>query len=330
MPTIKCPISKGSGSYIIHKYLSDNIPNYSLITYHNSLNFISPALKMLNLKNAGLIHVPANYALFFSRSKTPLIITFHNYFLDSWMLQFSSSLQKIHYLYNLRPWIKRALTKASMVTAVSRFTADMVKNDLGYSGDIKVIYNGVDTNHFIPKAKNRKNKEIRVFFSGNLTMRKGAHWLPEIADKINKNVKIYYTAGLRTTKDLPRKENLIPLGPVKFEDMPNRYQEMDILLMPTVREGFGLSVAEAMACGLPVVATDCSAIPELLHHEKGGFLCQPGDTEDFVYRINVLSDSARLREDMGDYNRKRIKGGFFMDRMIKEYNSLFKEMDNLL
>ena len=58
--------------------------------------------------------------------------------------------------------------------------------------------------------------------------------------------------------------------------MPERYGSMDILLMPSVREGFGLSIAEAMACGLPVVATNCSAIPELIDDGKGGFLCPPG------------------------------------------------------
>ena len=82
---------------------------------------------------------------------------------------------------------------------------------------------------------------------------------------------------------------LVPIGRVPHGEMPERYQQMDILLMPTVREGFGMAVAEAMACGLPVVASDCSSIPELVDDKKGGFLCPVGDTGAFADRINMLA-----------------------------------------
>ena len=65
------------------------------------------------------------------------------------------------------------------------------------------------------------------------------------------------------------------------------YQQSDILFFPTLREGFGLVVAEAMACGLPVVTTDCSSLPELIDHGKGGYLCEPNNLEDMIGRISV-------------------------------------------
>jgi glycosyltransferase involved in cell wall biosynthesis len=101
---------------------------------------------------------------------------------------------------------------------------------------------------------------------------------------------------------------------------------MDILLMPTVREGFGLAIAEAMACGLPVVASNCSAIPELIDEGKGGFLCPVGDVDAFAEKINLLADSPILRREMGNYNRAKVEKMFTLDRMASEYQELFEKV----
>jgi len=87
-----------------------------------------------------------------------------------------------------------------------------------------------------------------------------------------------------------------------------------------------LAVAEAMACGLPVVTTNCSSLPELVDDDKGGFLCPLGDVQIFADKINQLADDARLRREMGEYNRARIEKAFTMDRMVKEYQCLFDEV----
>ncbi|MBW2064752.1 MAG: glycosyltransferase family 4 protein, partial [Deltaproteobacteria bacterium] len=169
-------------------------------------------------------------------------------------------------------------------------------------------------------------KEIRVLFSGNLTRRKGAHWLPDIAKRLDKNITIFYTQGLRGRGRLPARRGLKPIGAVPFNKMPERYQTMDILLMPTVREGFGLAVAEAMACGLPVVASKCSAIPELVDDGKGGALCPVGDVAAFAEKINFLAESADLRKEMGEYNRSKVERLFSLNRMVNEYRDLFEEI----
>jgi glycosyltransferase involved in cell wall biosynthesis len=221
-------------------------------------------------------------------------------------------------------WTRRALNCASAVTAVSHYTANLVRKDMPTSIPIQVIYNGIDTNHFSPPPIQRNNqKEIRVFFSGNLTLRKGAKWLPAIAGKLQPNIRIYYTLGLRTRNRITKEGPLTSVGSVSLQDMPQRYREMDILLMPTVREGFGLSIAEAMSCGLPVVASDCSAIPELVDDGLGGFLCPVGDVDSFAQKINLLANSPQLRKEMGEYNRAKVEKLFTVERMVAEYQRLF-------
>ena len=192
---------------------------------------------------------------------------------------------------------------------------------------INVIHNGVDIDHFTPEFNLTRNPpEIRVFFSGNLTRRKGAHWLPEFAELLRHDIKIYYTQGLRTRSVLPDLPNLRSIGPVSFKDMPDRYRQMDILLMPTVREGLSLAVLEAMACGLPVVASRCSSLPEQIDQGKGGFLCPVGDVKAFADKINLLAESPHLRREMGEYNRAKVEKLFTLDRMVNKYRELFEEV----
>ncbi|MBQ0788975.1 MAG: glycosyltransferase family 4 protein, partial [Cycloclasticus sp.] len=250
----------------------------------------------------------------------------HNYVLDDYMRAYSSALQNIHYQTDLKWLTKKAVNLASELTAVSQFTAKLVQKELGLDKEIRVIYNGIDEAVFVPSSKLANQKNIKVLFSGNLSSRKGAQWLLPILNKLNPNISICYTSGLRNVKALPAHPRLVNLGRVDYADMPALYQSADILLFPTVREGFGLAAAEAMACGLPVVATDCSALPELIDNGTGGFLCGLGKVDDFAEKINFLAGSARLRKEMGAYNREKVERLFTLERMVTAYKVLFEEV----
>jgi glycosyltransferase involved in cell wall biosynthesis len=101
---------------------------------------------------------------------------------------------------------------------------------------------------------------------------------------------------------------------------------MDILLFPTVREGFGLAAAEAMACGLPVVATNSSALPEIVTHEKGGILCPLDNVDAFAEAIQLLADNASLRLQWGQFNRSEVEQRFRLETTIAAYKTLFDEI----
>jgi glycosyltransferase involved in cell wall biosynthesis len=325
---ILSPMARGSGAFVIHRLLERHLSNYSVVPYSSKwifMPFMLPATASVN--GASLLHTVADYARFFYRSPIPMIISFQNYVLDRWMRPYSSFLQRLHYITDLKLWTQLAINRAVKMTAVSRFTANLVKKDMKLSAQIDVIYNGVNTDHFTPHLHKIPNhKEVRVFFSGNLTRRKGAHWIPEIAGYLNKNINIYYTQGLRTRNTLPAMPNLKSIGSIQFKDMPNHYRQMDILLMPTVREGLSLSVMEAMACGIPIVASDCSSLPEQVDDGKGGFLCPVGDVKAFAEKINILADSPKIRNEMGEYNRFKVEQNFGLEKMINSYQNLFEKI----
>lgn len=314
----------GSGAFIVHKMLEANIPGYKLTPYNPWLTLFPPALCFLRDRKADLIHTVADYAFFLAPPTAPLVITFQNFVLDRFMKNFSSRLQWLHYRTDLTLYIKLALRRAHAVTAVSEFTSDLVRRETGYSGNIHIIPNGVDVNRFVPRPDTGANRdEIRVLFSGNPTTRKGAQWLRAIAENLQPGVKIACASGLANRWNITESEHIDVLGKIPFDKMADLYRSSDILLMPTVREGLSLSILEAMACGLPVVTTDCSSMPEQIEHGKGGFLCKLGDAEDFASRINQLAGSEQMRLKMGRHNRTIAESRFSLERMVKSYQELF-------
>jgi glycosyltransferase involved in cell wall biosynthesis len=320
-------MARGNGAYVIHQILANSIPGYHIHGYNPYWTLVPLALPLVCNSDTtpDILHSTPDYAWFFKKKDIPLIITFHNYVLDGFMREYSSLAQRIHYASDLNFFTRKALQHADAVTSVSRFTADMVRRDLGFKGSIRVIYNGIDTDRFYPQQRTAR-KTIRVLVSGNLTRRKGADLLPRIARRLDRNIEIVYTSGLRTSGKLPNLLNMRHIGSIPYSKMPETYRNADILLFPTVREGFGLAAAEAMACGLPVVATDCSSLPELIVHGKGGFLCGLGNVQEFADRINTLAASPDVRKKMGEYNRARVEQKFTLERMIKEYKELFEKV----
>jgi len=321
------PMATGNGAHIIHRMLEAGIPGYNVCSFNPWWTVIPPALSLLcRATRQDIVHTTPDHAIFNARKDVPLVITFHGYGLDLSMRQYNSPLQNLHYSTDLKWFTHKAILRASCITAVSRFTAELVRSDNGLQKEIRVIYNGIDETRFFPAATSHAGgRGINVLFSGNLTRKKGADLLPEIAAKLNPGIRILYTSGLRSNKHLLTHPALQCMGQVPHEAMPQLYKKCDILLFPTVREGFGLAAAEAMACGLPVVATDCSSIPELVVDGKGGFLCPAGDTTQFAARINELAESVTLRRQMGEFNRARVEEKFTLQRMVNEYRELFEE-----
>jgi len=91
-------------------------------------------------------------------------------------------------------------------------------------------------------------------------------------------------------------------------------------------EGFGYQIAEAVACGKPVITTNCSALPELIIDKRGGFLCEMDNVNDFVEKIKILSENKNLVEKMGQFNRQRAIKKFNLKKMEKKYQQLYDKL----
>lgn len=325
---ILSPVASGNGACVIHQLLAEHVTDYQTIPYNPYLTLFPPSLYFVGRsRQTDIIHTTPDYAIYHYRKKVPMILTFHGYVLDQYMRKYSSTLQSVHYQTDLLYNTRKGLPLAKIITAVSNFTAEIVAKELNPEVEIRTIYNGVDESVFIPKSEKSGNldNKIKVLIGGHLSAKKGSHWVKGILDNLEDNISIYYTTGLGSSRRHPPHPRLICLGCVPHNEMPTVYNQVDVLLFPTVREGFGLVVAEAMSCGLPVVATDCSSLPELVKNGMGGYLCRLGDVMGFADKINQLAENPGLRREMGEFNRTRVEERFSARRMIKEYKELFEE-----
>lgn len=326
-PFVFSPMPVGNGAHVIHKTLSRHLVNYQVCSYSPLVTLFPPLLlrQCTKTSRVDLVHTTPDYAGFVARKKTPLVVTFHNYVLDPAMRPHGSWLQRLHWRTDLRWFTLDALRRADVVTAVSDFTAKIVKRDLGFEGPVRTIRNGVDAEWFRPAKRQRKGA-IRVLFSGNPSSRKGGQWLPEIVSKLDQGIELVCTGGLRGSDRLKVSDRIRFLGKVPYDRMPDLYRDVDMLLLPTVREGLSLAILEAMASGLPVVSSRCSSVPEQIEDGVGGVLVEPGDIDGYAEGINGLAASRKSRLTAGAFNRDRIERRFTLQRMLQEYRELFESI----
>ncbi|MGB9931517.1 glycosyltransferase family 4 protein [Haloarcula amylolytica] len=112
------------------------------------------------------------------------------------------------------------------------------------------------------------------------------------------------------------------------EDVPRVLAASDVLVLPSFREGTPRVITEAMAAGLPVVATDIAGIPEQVEHGESGYLIPPGDAAALADRLNELLADPRLRERFGQRGSERasqLSVKAMVDTTTDLYESLLSE-----
>jgi len=263
----------------------------------------------------------------FYPSRKPFVFTLHHVVHNS-ALSYRTFAQRLYYLL-LKRYEQRAINHAAATVCPSEHTRREVERVFNYR-EAHMIYNGIDTDFFKPAAVSRETYAIApdktvLLFSGNLIRRKGCDLLPEIMRELGPDYILLLASGMRDTRPLPI-ENCSNLGSVPFRQLPEIYNLCDLLLFPTRLEGFGLSLAETMACAKPVVSTKCSALPELISNGENGFLCSMDNVPEFVEKIRWLREHPAERLAMGAANRQRIIEHFSLQTMTDGYLALYESL----
>jgi glycosyltransferase involved in cell wall biosynthesis len=283
-------------------------------------------------KDCDLVHVNADYGCHFSVTNKPMVATLHHSAIDAPYLSSLSLPVGWHHRLVLKPSVAKTLRQANALVAVSQHTRDTICAVFQQEWPIRVIPNGIDTNRFrpnpsepVPAELNQSKGRVVLFFSGNPSHRKGADLFVPVMKQLGSEFELRATGGLRSASaslfDAP---NIRWLGRLSEDALIQQIKAADISFQPSRREGFGLSILEAMACGKPVVSSNVSAIPEVLEHEKGGYLCEPGSVDQLVNAIRRLAHSETLRRQMGQFNRRVVEEKFTLDRMAREYQAVYQ------
>jgi len=153
------------------------------------------------------------------------------------------------------------------------------------STPITVIPNGIATCFHPPKSKS-KSKYFRLLFVGQLIPRKNPLFLLKLLDQLPNDFHLTIIGqGPLETKLQHPQIKIIPFLP--HRQLPKYYQQSDLFLFPSQEEGFGLTVAEAQACGLPVLVADNSSLPERVKDKETGFVL-PLDHQAWIKKIKDL------------------------------------------
>lgn len=218
--------------------------------------------------------------------------------------------------------------------ANSRATRDTVVGSVGWldPAEFSVIYNGIDVERIAsvpPVELGLPEGAVAVGFVGRFDARKGVTELAEAWPRIAAEIPYAHLllAGRGGDREDEVRERLRDAPRVHWlgfrADVPAIMRALDLLVLPSHREGFGLVVAEAMAAGTPVVAARASNLPELVDDGVEGGLFQVGSPEALAARVIELARDRAGRERMGRAAAARARRDFSVERMLDEYEVLF-------
>jgi glycosyltransferase involved in cell wall biosynthesis len=210
------------------------------------------------------------------------------------------------------------------------------------SEKIKVVYHGIDSGKYsgantkdIRSEFGLSQQDLIIGFVGRLSVQKGIKYMLDafrfvVGESQNVHLIIAGTGELEglvkdfiTQNNLERRIHLLGFR----NDIPDLMRTFNIFLLPSLWEGFGIVLIEAMAAGKPVVATKTSSIPEIVTENRTGILVPPEDEEAISNALMRLISNPDLRIRFGEAGQKIVRDKFTTDRMINDYEKVFYEID---
>lgn len=168
---------------------------------------------------------------------------------------------------------------------------------------------GVDLEFWHPRERRSEDGPLRFIYAGQSSLRKGIPVLLEawrhagLKDAVLDLVGSWQFTDARR-RDLPR--GVTFTGPISAEALRERYQSSDVLVFPSFFEGFGLVILEAMACGLPVIASDATAGPDLLDPSTGRVV-PAGDKDALIESLRWFATHRERLPEMKTAARRKAE-----------------------
>jgi glycosyltransferase involved in cell wall biosynthesis len=196
------------------------------------------------------------------------------------------------------------LLLADKIFVASQFTANTLKDYPGKLAPIKVIpyaFPPVTASRSYTDLSKTK-RPLRVLFVGGLSQRKGIADLFAVADQLKNHVELT-VVGKKATDECAAlnaaltKYKWIPS--LAHDEILKLMREHDVLVFPSLFEGFGLVITEAMSQGTPVITTDRTAGPDLIKHGENGWLIEAGSTEALQTAIEELIAKPDMLAEVG-------------------------------
>lgn len=187
---------------------------------------------------------------------------------------------------------------AKYAVAASEFTKQTLLSDGVAAHKIIKLPLGFDVD-YIPYQERKDDitqRPLRLLYAGTVTQRKGIKYLLQALQQLNtKDIELHIVGGIQGSgKAFKQYQGVYQYhSPVSQLEMYKKYAEFDALVLPTIFEGFGLVIVEAMAAGLPVITTPHSMGPDLIENDKNGYLIPIRDVAALQQAIITLRQKGK-------------------------------------
>lgn len=202
--------------------------------------------------------------------------------------------------------------RAHVVTVPSTFARksfDRLGND---RAKVRTVPYGVDLSRFRPQGERDRSK-FSVLFVGRVTLQKGIPYLLESFKRLKHTNKVLRIVGpyepdfIRELK----KRNLVPenvefIGQVPQPKLQEYFSTSDVLVLPSIQEGLAMVMAQAMACGCPVIASENTGAEDLFVDGREGFIVPVRDTEALLERLQQIAGDEALSAGMREAALTRV------------------------
>ncbi|MBA7507586.1 N-acetyl-alpha-D-glucosaminyl L-malate synthase [subsurface metagenome] len=245
------------------------------------------------------------------------------------------------------PWLyKKPVSKLVLksATAVIALTEDM-KGEIQKicNREVSVIPNGIDLDRFqdlnprtIREGLKVNSDERLILFVGGLKPTKGLEYLIQAMSSISQSEMKMKLLLVGQGEERDRLEQLAKnlglssyvkfVGEVPYKEVPEYMAASDVFVLPSLSEGFPNVILEAMASGMPIVATRVGGLAEIIKDGDNGFLVEPGNPQQLAEKVLLILKDKELRERISRNNKEAAKEYSWegiVDRLEKVYSDCF-------
>lgn len=320
-----------------HEVEAMNYPLFEYVPY--ALALATKMFEVAESEQLNLLHVhyaiPHSISAFLAREmmaphRLPIITTLHG-----------TDITLVGKDRSYLPITRFGIQRSDGVTAVSEYLKQATYQEFNVDCDIRVISNFVDVELFVRRPKGfyrerfaPRGEKVLVHLSNFRPIKRITDAVEILAHVVKEMPTVLLMVGdgversraEHMARERGVSDRVFFLG--KSNEVPSILSDSDLMLLPSELESFGLAALEAMACEVPVVATNAGGLPELIGDGHSGYLCQVGDLNNMASRaLDILGDAARHRQ-MGQAARRVAVERYSSDRVIPLYQEYYREVLN--
>ena len=229
------------------------------------------------------------------------------------------------------PVTRFSIEQSDAVTTVSKYLRDETAETFGVSRPIEVIPNCVDLDHYHHAERGGTAKKLVLHISNFREVKRASDVIRVFAralERIDARLMLVgdgpdLSRALALARSLGVAEQVTTVGVV--DDVAPFLHAADLLLLPSASESFGLVALEAMASGVPVVASHTGGLPEVVSDGEAGYLLPPGDVEAMAARVGQLLTDEGLHARFAAAGRRQA-ARFGCDEVVPRFEALYERV----